>query len=94
MRVVEAVVKPGTPEETKIQDRFWPTPWNQLEAGVAFALQLPLLIIRESGVEGGVFDAGNTDRFVHQAEMTDEWFQGQPFLQPLNEWLAEMVRRP
>src|SRR5664280_3120400 len=34
----------------------FPTPWNQLEAGILFGLQLPLLIFREPGITGGVFD--------------------------------------
>ncbi len=43
-----------------------PTPWNHLEAGILFALKLPLLIFKENGVEGGVFDHGVTDAFVHR----------------------------
>lgn len=43
-----------------------PTPWNHLEAGILFGLKLPLLIFKEDGVEGGVFDYGITDVFVHE----------------------------
>jgi hypothetical protein len=42
-----------------------PTPWNNLEAGILFGLKLPLLIFKEDGIEGGVFDHGITDAFVH-----------------------------
>lgn len=42
-----------------------PTPWNHLEAGILFSLKIPLLIFKEDGVEGGVFDYGITDVFVH-----------------------------
>lgn len=42
-----------------------PTPWNHLEAGILYGLKLPLLIFKEEGVEGGVFDYGITDVFVH-----------------------------
>ncbi len=41
------------------------SPWNQLEAGILFGLKLPLLIFREAGVYGGVFDVGTTEVFVH-----------------------------
>lgn len=44
----------------------FPTPWNQLEAGILFGLGLPLLIFREAGISGGVFDNGVTDVFIHQ----------------------------
>jgi len=42
-----------------------PTPWNQLEAGILFGLKLPLLIFKEADIEGGVFDVGISDAFVH-----------------------------
>lgn len=44
----------------------FPTPWNNLEAGILFGLRLPLLIFKESGIEGGVFDNGVTDVYVHK----------------------------
>ena len=43
-----------------------PTPWNHLEAGILFGLDLPLLVFREPGISGGVFDNGVTDNFVHE----------------------------
>lgn len=44
----------------------FPTPWNHLEAGLLFALQLPLLIFKEPEITGGVFDPGVTDVFIHK----------------------------
>jgi len=44
----------------------FPTPWNHLEAGILFGLGLPILIFREDGISGGVFDNGVTDVFVHK----------------------------
>ena len=56
----------GTPEERQQNDSIaFPSPWNHLEAGILFGLKLPLLIFRESGISGGVFDPGVTDVFVH-----------------------------
>ena len=62
------VWKKGTPFEAtvdKSEPTEFPTPWNQLEAGILFALDVPLLVFRDSGVSGGVFDKGVTDLFVH-----------------------------
>jgi len=42
-----------------------PTPWNHLEAGILFGMNLPLLVFKEDGISGGVFDVGVTDNFVH-----------------------------
>jgi hypothetical protein len=49
------------PKETE----SFPTPWNQLEAGILFGLGIPLLIFRDAGITGGVFDVGVTDVFIH-----------------------------
>lgn len=60
--------KKGTGKDTERpqqQPVAFPTPWNNLEAGILFGLQLPILIFRESKIKGGVFDPGVTDVFVH-----------------------------
>lgn len=60
--------KRGTKEEKIVAPTSpvsFPTPWNQLEAGILFGLKLPLLIFREPNVYGGVFDVGTTEVFVH-----------------------------
>jgi hypothetical protein len=50
---------------TKEKPVLLPTPWNHLEAGILFGLKIPLLIFKEEGIEGGVFDYGITDAFIH-----------------------------
>lgn len=66
----KGIVKGGTADE-KVEDaeRKFPTPWNQLEAGILFSLRLPLIVFREDGISGGVFDHGVTDVFVHKLPM-------------------------
>lgn len=61
--------KRGTKEERKVRPGdsvLFPTPWNNLEAGILFGLGLPILIFREENISGGVFDIGVTDVFVHK----------------------------
>jgi hypothetical protein len=68
----EGIYKRGTPEEETVGDGvIYPTPWNQLEAGILFGLGLPIVVFRESGIEGGIFDPGVTDVFVHQMPQKD-----------------------
>lgn len=43
----------------------FPTPWNHLEAGILFSLRLPILVFREPGIEGGIFDVGIIAEFTH-----------------------------
>jgi len=65
-RADTGVIKPGTPAEKRVITPLpFPTPWNHLESGILFGLQLPILVFREDGITGGVFDYGVSDVFVH-----------------------------
>ena len=44
---------------------MFPSPWNQLEAGMLYSLGVPLLIFREKGIAGGIFDAGVSELFIN-----------------------------
>jgi len=35
--------------------RWWATPWNELEAGLAIMASIPVLVAAEEGIEEGVF---------------------------------------
>jgi hypothetical protein len=60
------VYRPGTSKEKSVAGPvIMPTPWNQLEAGILFNQKVPIMIFREPGVDGGIFDHGITDVFVH-----------------------------
>jgi hypothetical protein len=65
-RSFQGINKPGTADEQ--YENFstsFPTPWNQLEAGILFGLRLPILIFKEESISGGIFDPGVTDVFIH-----------------------------
>jgi hypothetical protein len=60
------VVKRGTSGEKPAPGEVLvPSAWNHLEAGILFGLRLPLLVFREEGISGGIFDSGVTDAFIH-----------------------------
>lgn len=59
-------IKPGTRERSIEKKVKFPPPWNNLEAGVLFSLRLPLMVFREDGISGGVFDNGVTDVFINR----------------------------
>lgn len=50
--------------------KFLPTEWNQIEAGLAYASGLPLLLIHHLGITGGVFDRGAINRFIYEVDLT------------------------
>lgn len=92
LHVIKGGDKPGSAEERTVEDLHLPTPWNHIEAGIAIMLELPMLIIKEEGVDGGVFDVGNSDRYVHQATMTTDWLDSEEFTQSLNAWHEEIIQ--
>lgn len=61
------LAKRGTSAERTIEDvLLLPSAWNHLEAGIIYAAGLPVLVFREDGVQGGIFDPGVTDAFIHK----------------------------
>ena len=82
--------KEGSPSAASVAGLYLATPWNQIEAGMAVALGRPLLLARELGVEGGVFDVGSSDRFVHRVEFDAGWLESPAFRQPFEAWVADV----
>lgn len=66
-RATQGELKPDSPNaKTVTSPVSFPTPWNQIEAGILFSSGLPMIIFRETGVTGGVFDVGAAEVFIHQ----------------------------
>ncbi len=64
----QITLKPGTSREGSRSNVRFPSAWNHLEAGILFALRLPLLVIREPGIDGGVFDPGAGEHYVYELD--------------------------
>lgn len=83
----------GTPHERVFKETVaFPTPWNQLEAGILFSLDLPLLVFREPHVaEEGIFDRGVTDLFIHDMPKRKTSAQGRKALKEVfSKWAAKV----
>jgi hypothetical protein len=56
-----------------------------------FALDVPLLVFREAGISGGVFDNGVTDLFVHPMPKPDTEYQDKKALRAVfQKWTAQV----
>jgi hypothetical protein len=58
--------KVGSKNPSKATNVSFPTPWNQLEAGILFSAGLPMMIFREPDIRGGIFDIGSSEVYIHQ----------------------------
>ncbi|GAB2533741.1 hypothetical protein [Rufibacter soli] len=91
----DGIWKKGTERERNQTELVsFPTAWNQLEAGIMYALNLPMLIFREEGVEGGIFDVGSSDVFVHTLPNSDlSLEQSNAIRQVFLRWAARVRQR-
>ena len=81
--------KKGTPFRSTLKKGkavSFPTPWNQLEAGILFAIDVPLLVFREPGISGGV-----TDLFIHPMPKKDaEYHERKALRAVFQKWTAQV----
>jgi len=55
--VKEGIVKRGSQQEKVIEQQNYATPWSQIEATLAYQLQLPFIILKEKSLKGeGMLD--------------------------------------
>lgn len=68
-----------------------PTPWNQIEGTLAYKNGIPVLVIAQEEVEGGLFDYGVTGEFVHKSDLSsDKWFKSVEFLGIFQDWKKQI----
>lgn len=86
----------GLPEDKgggEEEDVSFPTPWNQLEAGILYSLGLPQLVFRDPGISGGIFDNGVSDVFVHPMPVANKRGQFRKSVRDVFlKWQAEVRR--
>jgi hypothetical protein len=56
------------------------TEWNHLEAGLAYAAGLPLLVVHHPTVSRGIFDRGVLNAFLHSVDLSSPNWSMQPSL--------------
>lgn len=77
--IQSALDKPNSEQQKELVNEKYPTIWNQMEAAMAFGLDLPLLMIIESGLKQ---EAMLKDRLEYRALLTDlspEFFNTEEF---------------
>ena len=68
-----------------------PTPWNHIEGTLAYKNGIPVLVIAQEEVEGGLFDYGVTGEFVHKSDLSsDKWFKSVEFLGIFQDWKKQI----
>ncbi|GJM31243.1 MAG: hypothetical protein DHS20C18_02440 [Saprospiraceae bacterium] len=57
LHVKKGIYKSKSPQEAVVENEYYSTAWNQLEGGMAYQMNLPLLILKEEKLKmEGIFD--------------------------------------
>lgn len=68
------------------------TEWNHIEAALAYAQKLPMMMIHHLGVSRGVFDRGVLSGFVYGIDLTDPlWSQEEQIGGALATWRTRVA---
>ena len=73
------------------------TEWNHIEAGLAYALGLPLLVIHDINITRGIFDRGVLNSFLYQKDLRDKtWGISKDIAGALINWKSQLrpISRP
>lgn len=81
-------VAAGTLRDRRIQAAMHlPTEWNHIEAGLAYARHLPLLVIHHPGIVRGIFDRGALNSFLFARDLRDPtWAVGEDISGAIRSW--------
>lgn len=81
----------GSPRHETLTDVRTSTPWNQIEAAMAYQAGLPLLVIVDPGLrKDGLLEHGN-DWYVQELEVAPESLNSTAFLGILDSWRKRLV---
>lgn len=86
--------KRGGPKQSPLLDVRLPTPWNQIEAAMAYSRGHPLLVIVESGLKTeGLLERGN-DWYVQWVNLDAAALSTTEFNGVLASWKLKMIQAP
>jgi len=90
---IERAVERRGAEAIAIADMALTTPWNQIEAGIAYAKRIPLLVIKERRVkEEGLLES-RYDWYVHSTELDPSFLDSAEFNGTFESWRRDVIRR-
>jgi hypothetical protein len=92
LEVRDGLWRSGTSEEKHVKDECFSTPWNQFEAGMAAMLALPIFVVCERGVDGGIFDMASGEHQIYRVFIEEDW-NASGFLNSFADWCSDVRER-
>lgn len=72
IHIDKAIFRPATKEETIWENKWLPTPWNEIEVGLGAMLGLPILLIKDNDIHSGIFDSHLSESFIVSVSANDK----------------------
>jgi hypothetical protein len=83
----------GSPQQEVVSEVAVPTPWNQIEAALAYSKRIPLFVIKERAVRSeGLLERGY-DWYVHSTDVDPEFLKAREFIGTFESWRRDVKRR-
>lgn len=64
LNILNGILRPNTKNEMDLSSKWLPTPWNDIEVGMALMTGLPILLVHDKDITQGVFDVNLNECFV------------------------------
>jgi hypothetical protein len=85
--------KGGPPEGEVLQGAYLATPWNQIEAAIAYAKRVPLFVIRQKTVRPEGLLEGRYNWYVHATALDPAFLQSAEFSGIFESWRRDVRAR-
>jgi hypothetical protein len=88
--VSKGLEKRNSSDQTALTDAAYTTPWNHIEAAMAFALGIPLYVICEKGLrEDGLIET-KVDWYVQYLDLDRKTLRSRDVTNHIQNWVAEL----
>jgi hypothetical protein len=85
--------KPGSTNEKAVDGRLFPTVWNQMEAAMAYAHDLPILTLVAKGLYRQGMLSDRLEWFAQEVDLKPEFLATDQFHQVFTDWLGRVEER-
>jgi len=86
IRIENGYEKRGSSEQSELSEINVATPWNQIEAAFAYAMRLPLLVVKDRFVKADGLLDGRYDWYVQEGDLGPDFLKSQEFLARFDNW--------
>jgi len=83
----------GSIRDNKIEKpAFLGTEWNHIEASLACAINIPLLIIHHNNVIRGIFDKGAINKYLYEIDLSlSNWVLSENIIGAIKKWKSQII---